>query len=212
MASTPAGLLEGSVWGIGKTPEFWSCESKVAWLAFGSMKITKVCCQGCGADLEVDEAIRFVNCNYCGAKLEVVHDATTTHTRLLEKLEKQTEEMADDLKVIRLQNELEKLDREWDREMQGFMVTGQNGERSIPSAGGSIVGGGIAIVFGVIWMGLAGSMGAPGPFVLFGLVFIGFALFSMINGSTKAGAYQEALARMEGRRRDLIAQIEKAKR
>jgi len=34
----------------------------------------------------------------------------------------------------------------------------------------------------------------------------------MINGSTKAGAYQEALARMEARRRSLIAEIEKAKR
>lgn len=175
------------------------------------MKVTKVCCQGCGADLEVDEAIRFVNCNYCGAKLEVVHDATTTHTRLLEKLEKQTGEMAEDLKVIRLQNDLEKLDREWDRETQGFMVTGKNGQRSIPSAGGSMVGGGIAVVFGVIWMGFAGSMGAPTPFVLFGLVFIGVALFGMISGSTKATNYQNARVRMEERRRKLAAEIEKAK-
>ncbi|MFC7336340.1 hypothetical protein ACFQY0_04055 [Haloferula chungangensis] len=176
------------------------------------MKITKVCCQGCGADLEVDEAIRFVNCNYCGAKLEVIHDATTTHTRLLEKLERQTGEMAEDLKVIRLQNDLEKLDREWDREMQGFMVTGKNGERSIPSAGGSVVGGGVAIVFGVIWMSIAGSIGAPGPFVLFGLVFIGFAFFGMVNGATKANRYQGAQRQMEARRRALIGEIERAKR
>ena len=176
------------------------------------MKITKVCCQGCGADLEVDEEIRFVNCNYCGAKLEVVHDSTTTHTRLLEKLEKQTGEMAEDLKVIRLQNDLEKLDRDWDREMQGFMVTGKNGERSIPSTGGSLVGGGIAIVFGVIWMSFAGSIGAPSPFILFGFVFIGFALYGMISSSTKAGNYQNAEARMQERRARLIAEIEKAKK
>lgn len=83
MASTPAGWFESRVSGSGKSAGFWSCESNVDWLGFESMKITKVCCQGCGADLEVDEEIRFVNCNYCGAKLEVVHDATTTHTRLL---------------------------------------------------------------------------------------------------------------------------------
>jgi hypothetical protein len=176
------------------------------------MKVTKVCCQGCGADLKVDEGIRFVNCNYCGAKLEIVHDSTTTHTRVLEKLEKQSDEMAGDLKVIRLQNELEKLDREWDRDMQGFMVAGQNGEKSIPSTGGSIIGGGVAIVFGVIWMGVAGSIGAPGPFQLFGLVFIGFALFGMIRGSSKAGQHQEAQARMQDRRTQLIGEIEKAKK
>jgi hypothetical protein len=176
------------------------------------MKITKVCCQGCGADLEVDEDIRFVNCNYCGARLEVVHDSTTTHTRLLEKLEKRSDEMAGDLKVIRLQNDLEKLDREWDREMEGFMVTGENGERSIPSTGGSIVGGVVAIVAGVIWMGFAGSIGAPGPFVMFGFVFIGFALFGMVRRSAKAGNYQSAHERMQGRRARLVAQIESAKR
>lgn len=176
------------------------------------MKITKVCCQGCGADLEVDEDLRFVNCNYCGAKLEVVHDATTTHTRLLEKLEKQSDEMAEDLKVIRLQNDLEKLDREWDREMQGFMVTGKNGERSIPSTGGSIAGGVFAMIFGVIWMGFAGSMGAPTPFVMFGLVFVGFAFFGMVRSSSKAGNYQNANVRMQERRAKLVAEIEKAKR
>ncbi|MEP4079525.1 hypothetical protein [Haloferula sp.] len=176
------------------------------------MKVTKVCCQGCGADLEVDEDIRFVNCNYCGAKLEVIHDSTTTHTRLLEKLEKQTDEMAGDLKVIRLQNDLEKIDREWDREMQGFMVTGKNGERSVPSAGGSIAGGAFAIIFGVIWMGFAGSMGAPAPFVMFGLVFVGFAFFGMVKNSTKAGNYRTAHEQMQQRRAELVREIEKAKR
>ena len=36
------------------------------------MKTRRVCCQGCGANLEVDETIRFVTCNYCDARLEVV--------------------------------------------------------------------------------------------------------------------------------------------
>lgn len=175
------------------------------------MKVTKVCCQGCGADLEVDESIRFVNCNYCGAKLEIVHDRTTTHSRVLEKLEKKSDEMAGDLKVIRLQNELEKLDREWDREMQGFMVTGKNGQKSLPSGAGSMAGGVIAIIFGVIWMGFASSMGAPGFFPLFGLVFIGAAVFGMMRGGMKASEYQSANSRMQARRRELLDKLEKAK-
>ena len=58
------------------------------------MNVKKLCCQGCGSDLVVDEGIRFVTCNYCGARLEIVHDATTTHSRLLDKIEKRTGEMA----------------------------------------------------------------------------------------------------------------------
>ena len=55
------------------------------------MKVTKACCQGCGADLQIDETIRFVTCNYCNARLEVVHDTTVTHTRQLDKIEKTTD-------------------------------------------------------------------------------------------------------------------------
>ena len=76
------------------------------------MNVRKLCCQGCGADLEVDDSIRFVNCNYCGARLEIVRDASTTHSRLLDKIERRTGEMAGELKIIRLQNDLEQLDRE----------------------------------------------------------------------------------------------------
>lgn len=176
------------------------------------MKITKVCCQGCGADLEVDEDIRFVNCNYCGAKLEIVHDRTTTHSRVLEKLERRSDEMAEDLRVIRLQNDLEKLDREWDRELQGLMVTGKNGEKSLPTSMGSVAGGVVAVAFGIAWMGFASSTGAPGPVVLFGFLFIGVAVFGMIRNGAKAGQYRNSHARMQARRADLVRQIESAKR
>ena len=67
------------------------------------MKITKVCCQGCGADLPVDESIRFGTCNYCHARLEIVHDPTVTHTRLLEDIALNTGRSADRLHVLELQ-------------------------------------------------------------------------------------------------------------
>ena len=176
------------------------------------MKITKVCCQGCGADLEVDELIRFVTCNYCNARLEIVHDKTTTHSKVLEKIERQTEEMADDLKVIRLQNELEKLDREWAMKSESLMVTSKNGVKSKPSKAASVGGGVFAILFGVLWMIMAASMGAPGIFPLFGLLFIGFAIFGMTKGGAKAGDYQAAYTLMNTQRQKILAEIEKAKR
>ena len=176
------------------------------------MKVTKVCCQGCGADLQVDESIRFATCNYCHARLEIVHDPTVTHTRLLEDIGRTTEKMAGNLRVIELQNDLERLDREWESERESFMVTGKNGHRSLPSQTGSVVGGVIAVVFGIFWIGAAASMGAPFPFPLFGLIFIGAAIFGMINGTTKASGYQDAESAFSRRRDELIRRIEDARR
>jgi hypothetical protein len=176
------------------------------------MKITKVCCQGCGADLQVDETVRYVTCNYCHARLEVVHDPSVTHTRLMEKLEKRTERMADNLRVIELQNDLARMDREWELRRESFMVTGKHGHRSLPSTVGSAMSGVVAVVFGVIWMGFAASMGAPSPFVLFGLVFVGFAIFREVNGASKASAYQSAEVLHASQRTALLRKIEAARR
>lgn len=176
------------------------------------MKVTKVCCQGCGADLQIDESIRFVTCNYCNARLEVVHDATVTHTRQLDKIQRTTEQLAGNMKVIELQNDLERLDREWDNQRNSLLVRGKNGHVSEPSSTGSMVGGVIMIVFGVFWMGMASSIGAPSFFPLFGLLFIGFAIFNMINGTTKAGVYQSRLGDYEARRQGLVARLEQARR
>lgn len=176
------------------------------------VKITKVCCQGCGADLEVDESVRYVTCNYCHARLEVVHDTSVTHTRILQELQKNTERMAGNLRVIELQNDLERLDREWESRREGFMISGKHGRRYLPTQGSSIAGGAIAVVFGVIWMTFAGGIGAPFPFPLFGLLFIGAAIYGMVNGATKAGAYESADREFQQQRARLIRQIEEARR
>jgi len=176
------------------------------------MKVTRVCCQGCGADLELSEDVRFVTCNFCGSRLEIVHDETVTHSKLLEKIGRQTDEMADDLKVIRLQNELEQLDREWESTRQSLMVADKHGNRSEPSAAGSVVGGVVMIVAGIAWTGFAASMGAPGFFPLFGLLFIGFALFTMIRGASNATQLGSSRSQMQQRRGRLLAELERAKR
>ena len=68
------------------------------------------------------------------------------------------------------------------------------------------------VTFGVFWMGMASSIGAPSFFLLFGLLFIGGAIFSMIHGTAKAGAYQSQLSDYETRRQSLVARLEQARR
>lgn len=175
------------------------------------MKVTKVCCQGCGADLDISDGIRFVTCNHCGSKLEVVHDASVTHTRQLERIERTTRQMAGNLKVIELQNDLELLDREWSMQREQFLVRNKDGSTSEPGAAGAMVGGIVAIVVGVVWMVFAASIGAPGVFPLFGLVFIGFAVFSMVSASSKAQDFNSAHSDYQQRRLSLLAAISQEK-
>lgn len=173
------------------------------------MKVTKVCCQGCGADLQIDESIRYVTCNYCNARLEVVHDPSVTHTRQLDKIERTTDRLADNLKVIELQNDLERLDREWDNQRQGYLVRGKNGHVSEPSTLGSMSTGIILIAFGIFWTALTLSGSAPAFFPLFGLLFIGIGFFTMVTGTSKAKAYQNGLHQYEFHRQRLVARLER---
>lgn len=175
------------------------------------MSVRKLCCQGCGADLQVDDSIRFVSCNYCGARLEIVRDATTTHSKLLDKIERQTGEMVEELKVIRLQNDLEQLDREWQAERSQYLITNKRGETSEPSPVGAVVVGVLVIGFGVFWTVTASSMGAPGVFPLFGMVFIGFAIYGIISTVNKAGGLRGARDDYESKRVRLLAEIARAK-
>lgn len=175
------------------------------------MSVRKLCCQGCGADLEVDESIRFVSCNYCGARLEIIRDASTTHSKLLDRIERRTGEMAGDLRVIRLQNDLEQLDREWQSQRSKYLVTNKRGEVSEPSTAGAMVGGLVAAGFGIFWTISASSMGAPGVFPLFGLVFVAFAVFGMVSSVNKSGALKNGESEYQARRGRILAEIESAK-
>jgi len=167
------------------------------------MKITRVCCQGCGADLQVDEAVRLVTCNYCHAKLEVVHDPTVTHTRLLEKLDRTTDRMAGNLRVIELQNDLERLDREWE---SGY------GSGDAPAVTSNIIG---AVAFGLLGLFMLGELLRGKGHPLLSWVFMGFSVWAVVNavkGVTFARDYADAAAAYDAEREALIQRIEEARR
>lgn len=175
------------------------------------MKITKVCCQGCGADLQVDETVRYVTCNYCHARLEVVHDPSVTHTRLMEKLEKTTERMAGNLRVIELQNELARMDREWEQERESFMVTGKHGHRSLPSKDASALSLVVGVIAGLIFLAISSSSGNSSVFGFVGLLVVVLSIVQTIKGFSQASEYDRALSLFEDRRADLIRQIGQAR-
>jgi len=132
--------------------------------------------------------------------------------KLLEELDQRTESMAKDIKVLKLENELERLDREWESVRQAMMIRGKNGSISEPSATSSTFGGIVAIVIGVVWMIFTSATPAMAIFPMFGLVFIGAGIFGMISGNGKASEFEGLRSHYQARRGQLILQIHKEKK
>ena len=174
------------------------------------MKITKVCCQGCGADLQIDETIRYVTCNYCNARLEIVHDQTVTHSRQLDKIQHTTDQLAGTLKVLELQNDIEHLDREWEKFRNTVLTRNENGQISEPSDVGSIVAGIVGLVVGILWIVVCTTNGMS-PFALAGVLFIGIAIFGMKRGCDKAELYRVQSYRYSTARKSLLQRLEQAR-
>jgi pentatricopeptide repeat protein len=106
---------------------------------------------------------------------------------------------------IHFQNELARLDREWELEREKLMVTERNGGRHIPTEGSNLIFAVIVVVFGSFWTIMASY--SPLPFLpLIGVLFTFFMLSICINGFTKAGEYKKAEQAYQERRAKLLAQ------
>jgi high-affinity Fe2+/Pb2+ permease len=83
-------------------------------------------------------------------------------------------------------------------------MTGKYGRRYVPGKVGTLIGAAVAAVFGIFWTATASSMGAPGFFPLFGVVFILVAVAGGIYGFAKAGEYEQAEREYQSRRAALL--------
>jgi hypothetical protein len=170
---------------------------------------TSVACNNCGAALEVGPSTRFVTCTYCSSQLEVHRTGAAAYTEVLHAIHQNTQQIAQDVQAIRQQNELEALDREWAIQREQFMTRNEDGSRSVPNATGSVVGAVVAALFGIIWIGFTSSMGGDSLFPLFGVLFIGVAIWAAIHGYRKAGAYAEAERNYQRRREEVMRRMQR---
>src|ERR1700722_14709035 len=73
--------------------------------------------------------------------------------------------------------ELDRIDREWEKERERYMVTTKYGRRYVPSTGAAVVVGLISVSVGLAWtmtsFALLHALGPlAGMFPLFGVVFV----------------------------------------
>ena len=166
-------------------------------------------CIHCGAALRVAGDATHICCQYCNSELRIVHEGDQVATELVRAMQ---EDLGQRLEVIRLQNEIERMDREWNMEREGYMVTEKGGGRSVPSVIGSIFAIIAALVFGGIWLEGTSHVGAPPLFTLFGFLVVGGIVVSAIFGIVKAGSHDTAADRYQASRRQLLAKLERAER
>ena len=110
-----------------------------------------------------------------------------------------TERIEDQLSELSSRQEVEDLDRQWERERESYMISDKHGHRRVPTVAGSVFGGIAAAVFGIVWTVMAANMGGGG-FALFGLIFIVAGIGMSIYSYTKAQDYLAAQRRYRRRR------------
>ena len=161
------------------------------------MRIVEVNCNNCGAPLEVSKRARFVTCGFCKSKLKIGHTDTSSFTEALE-------DIRSELGKIRRQNDIETLDREWMQQRESSVRHHRNGQTGVPSVAAGVGMMIFTVTVGVIWMSFAISMGAPGPFPLFGLVFAAFGVVTGLTVISRGKSYQRQASQYRRKRREMM--------
>ena len=169
------------------------------------MELLSLACGHCGAPLEVPDGTRYVTCGFCSSKLEVHRSGGAIYTEVLEALQKRTAEIADDVEVLKLQNELERIDREWQADREKCVFHGENGSVIEPSAGCGTIVFVIVIGFAIFFTITAGCLFPPMAF--FGLAFIGIAIFGLFSNLKKSNEFNEKKQAYEQRRAEALQEI-----
>ncbi len=91
------------------------------------MKLESINCNHCGAPLEVSEAANFVTCHHCDAQLAIKRTSSASFTEEIAELAESTSRLNEQLAQIAYQNELERLDRDWQQARKRHGIHDQQG-------------------------------------------------------------------------------------
>lgn len=122
-----------------------------------SVKMSKIACQQCGADLEVNEEVRFLTCRYCNSRLEIVHDPSVSYSRILDQLVQKQTSIENELKLIRLHRKLHELEQGWESYRQSVSSRAKDGQLVDPSMRISALPMLASIPVGIVLMILVGE-------------------------------------------------------
>ena len=172
------------------------------------MELISVRCNHCGAPLQIPGDARFVTCGYCKSELTVQRTEGAITTQVLEAISQKTDRMADDLGVIRIQGQIEILEREWQMKRETMLIRNRRGQLVEPRDMSVLAGCAIAFFAAPLVMAL--GVGAlfhnrnSGAVIVF-LVLAAVAIH--LIRMNRSSLYKVALAEYERRRAELMRQL-----
>jgi hypothetical protein len=132
-------------------------------------------------------------------------------------------QMAAQLDEVRFQNELARIDREWEMEREQYLVADRRGRRHVPTVGGSVIGGLIVVGIGIVWTvfafgmaqsssrflaghPMAGESESMIPWLLpsFGVLFIIAGIAMSLHSYSKAQRYERGYQSYQQRRQQVL--------
>jgi hypothetical protein len=142
----------------------------------------KLSCNQCGESLEVPEETRFLTCTACSCRLEVHHSGSTAYTEVLGAVA-----------PVKLELELEKLDKEWMEEIEKHHSSVPRLKRR-QAVGWMALVAGFGLAFVGVWLHSLGDdvrlehLLHPWPGVCMALgafAVVGWAVFILVTGSDR---------------------------
>ena len=183
------------------------------------MTLVAVQCNQCGASLRVSETTRFVTCEHCGSQLSVERTETAIFTEAIKAIDQKTTQIAADLEVMRLQKQIEILDREWESKRTALLAGVSVGSSGEPSGLRAKVWeilfmtvGVVTVVFGLAVEGLCISVFLGLPSIFLGLLSIIVGLLIKRWDSNMAAKFQSQRSRYVKDRQCLVGQLRAAEK
>ncbi len=181
------------------------------------MELIALSCDNCGSKLKVSESAKFVTCKHCDTQLAIRHTEGAAFTELaasaarVEESAKQIHEHANEMSgqsdVLVLKNDLERLDREWERDRTELLVKGKNGHTHVPSRTQGMLLYVLAPVF--LFLGLYAYSQSDNWMMLVISIGVGGAVvFAGSSTMTKAKAFEDAQSRYDLRREELVRELD----
>ena len=176
-------------------------------------------CNNCGAPLELASSTNFVTCAHCGSRLAVKRTASAAFTEKLDEVAAHTQTMSRQLAEIAYRAELERIDREWEREKAKYSSGKSGGADRETHPVPAILMGILVAGFGIFWTATAFQIQSnrrdffpdhasplDGCFPFFGLIVVALVLWGMVSTVMHSG--EKAKAQDAYRRRRAAVTVE----
>jgi hypothetical protein len=155
-------------------------------------------CQKCGLALDVVYGLPFATCGRCGTRMELVSLQDSAHAKEVEDLKQENARLKVEIEASRLQNQLQRLQSDWQLKRPLLMVRGKRGVRYEPTIMQGVLTGVLCVGMGIVWFVITAEFrspeGEPLPFRYFGILPMIVGIVQAIHIIRKTHTFERARA------------------